>query len=357
MCELENYVPESHFWHERMVHHTIDPTNPESIEVVCSLIDQYLPLFRSKYFNICCDETFDLGKGRNFGKESSKIYIEFVKKIATHITSAGKTVMMWGDIALAHPDIMPQIPKETVFLNWSYGPNPSSSAVEKVKQQNLHQILCPGTSSWSALIEDIVVSVPNITKMAKYSYDYGAMGILNTNWGDYGHLAHFECALLGLTIGACVSWNINTECNTDWEENISRIVYGIEYNIVPVIKELSYICRSAGWLEFYEWQKTRDKDSFKTECSVLKNNILRCEEIINYIQINTSSKNILIPIINAAKGIKLLCEAALLIKCTGEVNSEWKKEINAWFVDYKKCWLYSNKLSEIDEIKAFIDKI
>ena len=57
---LKNYEYRSNFWLERMRHHTIDPRNPESIEVIKSLIDQYIPLFSSDYFNICCDETFDL---------------------------------------------------------------------------------------------------------------------------------------------------------------------------------------------------------------------------------------------------------------------------------------------------------
>ena len=43
-----------------MGHHTIDVSNEESIALVGSLIEQYVPLFRSEKFNICCDETFDL---------------------------------------------------------------------------------------------------------------------------------------------------------------------------------------------------------------------------------------------------------------------------------------------------------
>ena len=81
LCELDNFQPEWHFWRERMAHHTIDPSNPKSIKVICSLIDQYLPLFRSKYFNICCDETLDLCTGKNKGKNKGNLYCEFVNKI------------------------------------------------------------------------------------------------------------------------------------------------------------------------------------------------------------------------------------------------------------------------------------
>jgi len=50
---------------DRMAHYTIDPANEASYELIKSMIEEYLPLFSSKYFNICCDETFDLGKGKN----------------------------------------------------------------------------------------------------------------------------------------------------------------------------------------------------------------------------------------------------------------------------------------------------
>ena len=77
-----------------MAHHTIDATNPESLKLVKSLIDQYLSVYNSDFFNICCDETFDLGKGRNSGKDSGILYIDFVSQIIKYLEGKGKTVML-----------------------------------------------------------------------------------------------------------------------------------------------------------------------------------------------------------------------------------------------------------------------
>ena len=175
LCELEDFKPDHHFWQERMSHHTIDPTNPESFLLISSLIDQYLPLFRSNYFNICCDETFDLCKGKNKDKESSKLYIDFVSKITKHITDAGKTVMMWADIALEHPEMLSQIPDDTIMLNWWYDANPDPERFKKVKQQEKTQIVCPGTNSWRSLIELISISKQNIQRMAELGYQNNAI--------------------------------------------------------------------------------------------------------------------------------------------------------------------------------------
>ena len=59
LTECENFKQERIFWEDRMLHHTVDPTKQESFELIASLIDQYIPLFSSDKFNICCDETFD----------------------------------------------------------------------------------------------------------------------------------------------------------------------------------------------------------------------------------------------------------------------------------------------------------
>jgi N-acetyl-beta-hexosaminidase len=78
---LKDYEPKSNFWLARMRHHTIDPREPESIEVIKSLIDQYIPLFSSDYFNICCDETFDLNSVSDDPEEVGRLYVEFVEEI------------------------------------------------------------------------------------------------------------------------------------------------------------------------------------------------------------------------------------------------------------------------------------
>lgn len=60
LCELPDMEQEPFGFVDRMKHHTLDVSNPESMQLAKSLIDEFMPLFTSKYFNICADETFDL---------------------------------------------------------------------------------------------------------------------------------------------------------------------------------------------------------------------------------------------------------------------------------------------------------
>ena len=112
---LKNYETLPNFWYARMRHHTLDPENPQSIALVESLIDQYISCFDSEWFNICCDETFDLHTYDALGIDSGKLYVEFVKKIIDCVQKRDKKVMIWADILLKYPHTMDQIPDHPFF--------------------------------------------------------------------------------------------------------------------------------------------------------------------------------------------------------------------------------------------------
>lgn len=356
LCELDGFVPQSHFWLERMLHHTIDPSNPDSIKTICSLIDQYLPLFRSDYFNICCDETFDLCKGKNQGKDSGELYCGFVNKIIDHVTKMGKKVMMWGDIALAHEEALQSIPKDTVFLTWNYQTEPNLENIVKIKQSGYSQIICPGTNSWHSLIENIGVSVPNITKSAKYAFQNGAMGILNTNWGDFGHPASFECALYGASMGACLSWNTDTDINADFEQAVSHTVYGCNENIIPYIRDIAASQNNAPWIDFFFWNAMHKTDCFKGNASDAENEVKRCAEVSEKLCRLDGNKAVLAHLTNAARGVCLLNSAKAKI-LSGEPTSPLCDAAKAWICEYERLWLEGSKQSELREIRKFIMKI
>lgn len=357
LCELENYIPKNHHWRERMAHHTIDPTNPESIDVITSLIDQYLPLFRSKYFNICCDETFDLCRGRNFGKDNGKLYCEFVQKIAKHITSNGKKVMMWADIALKYENALDNLPKDTILLNWDYDTEPNLDNIKKINKYNILQIVCPGTSSWKRFIECPQISIPNITKMAKCGYENHIMGILNTNWGDEGHPASFECSLYGIMVGACVAWNVKTKIDESFERKVSKSVYKTSTNIVDIIKKISHANDTINWVGLFDWNR-ENKELIYLDISEAESNIYECNNIIEMLSEIDGDKRIFSHLIVAAKGISLINQAIIYLLKENYTNKKtWKKSAELWLKEYEMHWLESCKRSELDCLKEFVINI
>ncbi len=199
---------------DRMAHYTIDPSSQEGFKLVKSMIEEYMPLFSSSYFNICCDETFDLGKGRNKIRAqeegAGRLYVDFVKKIMGVVQSGGKTPMLWGDIVLNYPDLIDEIPSEALFLNWDYSPDVTDKGVKTFAGAKVKQLVCPGVVGWSRFIHHISGASDNIRKMVTYGKTHNALGVLNTDWGDCGHVNFFANSLHGMAFGAALSWSAET---------------------------------------------------------------------------------------------------------------------------------------------------
>ena len=179
-------IPEKPFmWTDRMAHYTLDASNPESLEFVKEMIDEYIPLFSSDKFNICCDETFDLGMGKNssladdIGK--GKLYLYFVRGLAEHLKSHRKKVMMWGDMLLQYPEIISEIPKNVTILNWNYSADASEDGFRQISESGLNQYVCPGVHGWNKLLNDLDTADRNIGTLAGYAEKYSVGGMLITD--------------------------------------------------------------------------------------------------------------------------------------------------------------------------------
>lgn len=208
---------DSFSWWDRMAHYTIDPLNPESIALIREIIHEVRPLFRSRYFNICCDETFDLGKGRNKASAGSsgigRLYVDFLKKVMSAVQEVGAVPMFWADIIGKYPELLGELPKNVIALDWDYSAEIKNSQSAKIKKAKLSFISCPGVHGWNNWLNNIHEAHQNITGLAKQGYKDGALGILNTDWGDYGHINFLGNSLHGLILGAAASWNVKTPAN------------------------------------------------------------------------------------------------------------------------------------------------
>ena len=230
--ELERNVSGDAFsWFDRMAHYTLDCQNPRSIRLVEEILHEVLPLFRSRYFNICCDETFDLGKGRNKAHAeklgTGRLYVDFLKKIMTVVRKAGKTPLFWGDVIGAHPEMLPEVPKDAIALDWDYSADLNHSKARLIAKANREFYVCPGVSGWDRWLPDYETAFRNITGLAKLGRETGATGLLNTDWGDFGHINTLGPTLPGLILGACCAWNGAELEAANFDAAISRMALGL----------------------------------------------------------------------------------------------------------------------------------
>ena len=209
----------------RMAHLTINPCEAESFALIASMLDEYMALFRSRKFNICADETFDLRKGRNEGKDERALYMGFVKKLCAHVAEKDRTPMFWGDIVLRFPEALAELPEGTVCLNWGYSADVREDSARTLAAAGATQYLCPGVCGWDQWIPMMNGSHENIRRMAEYGRKYGAAGLLNTDWGDHGNINDPRFSLPGMVAGACASWGALPEPEKLWEA-LSAVAYG-----------------------------------------------------------------------------------------------------------------------------------
>ena len=365
LCEYEDWHPWQIYWLEKMAHHTIDVSNPESFELIKSMIDQYVPLFRSNKFNICCDETFDLCKGRNTGKDEGEEYFKFVSKIIAHVKSYGKTVQMWGDIVLNHPEKMHMLPPDTVMLNWNYEKAANEQNVKTFAASGMTQVVCPGTSSWNRFVEEIDRSFGNISSLAKYGYENGAKGLLNTNWGDFGNICPWSCEMYGMVIGAERAWNPVGEIGEEFENAASSLLYGVtDRNMVRLVYDLGQSERTCDWMLFVYWYSANTKEGRKTELEVdpekCKANIARADEILcEFIEAGATDDPVFVDLRLAARAVKLMNKIHLMIKGDEDFQDRvaLKAEWAEWFKEYKAAWLRDDKPSQIEMIGEFLDSL
>ncbi|MCR4695066.1 MAG: beta-N-acetylhexosaminidase [Pseudobutyrivibrio sp.] len=230
LCELEVDVNEPFSLINRMRHHTIDVTNDESLALITSRIKEYMSLFSSKYFNICADETFDLGRGKS-KDEAEKIgkrnlYIAFLKKLCDFVRDQGKTPMFWGDVVIENPEVLTELPEDAICMNWEYSPLVKEDNIKKLSEAKVKRVyVCPGVQGWQYLINNHHEAFLNISGMCNLAHKYQVEGVLNTDWGDLGHIAYPEFSMVGMIYGASLSWSDEEMTEDELNKRISKIRY------------------------------------------------------------------------------------------------------------------------------------
>lgn len=188
------------------------PTDPRSVDFLADLYDQLLPNFSSCLFNVGCDETFDLrGAGRSaaFVREhgEGRVYLDFLKKIHALVTGRGRRMAFWGDIIIRHPELVPELPSDTLALEWGYEEDhPFDAHGALFAASGTPFNVCPGTSSWNSLAGRTSNMLANMSAAASNGLKHGACGFLITDWGDHGHWQPLAVSLAGFAYGAAVSW-------------------------------------------------------------------------------------------------------------------------------------------------------
>ena len=209
---------------------TLAPKHPGTLPFLSELYREMLPNFSSHFFNVGCDETWDLGRGQSkklcerLGK--GRVYLDFLKKIHRKAAAHHKKMMFWGDIILKYPELIRELPKNVIALNWGYeASHPFAREAAQFAKAKIPFYVCPGTSTWQTLIGRHDNAFDNLKTAAQAGKKYGAIGFLNTDWGDGGHPQPLAVSWPLFAAGAGLAWNAGHFSQAEIEAVLGRDIY------------------------------------------------------------------------------------------------------------------------------------
>jgi hexosaminidase len=196
------------------------PTDPATFDLLADLYGQLLPNFSSRFFNVGCDETFDVGQGRSKAEcdriGTTGVYLDFLSKVRGPVDRHGRRMMFWGDVILHNPERIRDLPAGVIALQWGYeADHPFDRDGRAFAAAGVPFYVCPGTSSWNSLAGRTDNALINLKSAAVSGLAHGAIGYLITDWGDNGHLQYLPASYLGFAAGAGYSWCLESNRDAD----------------------------------------------------------------------------------------------------------------------------------------------
>ena len=222
----------------------LNPAKEETYKFLEDHLREVANAYKSPYFNINCDETESLGQGYakayvdSIGAE--KVYYQHINRINRMLRPYRKRVMMWGDIADQHPEILDNLDKDLFLIAWSYvGIDDFNDFLQPYVKSGRNFFVAPGVSLSERVWPKHYEFKKNIANLCRDGYKNGALGVINTCWDDFGE-SLTNCALYGLALGAEMSWNAASQQEHNTEANFTAHFMGsLSDEICQHLDELS----------------------------------------------------------------------------------------------------------------------
>ena len=194
---------------------TLNPLLPESFEFMKNIYASLLPCFSSDYVNIGLDEAYGLGKFQieAYCKEKGKdvVFMEWLNKLSDHIRDTyGKRVMFWADMIYNYPQSYHMVPKDAIALEWGYELIQSQRMTAHCiayRDAGVRYYVCPSVNTHGSFAGRMDVTTFNIRTCAELAVEYGAEGLLLTDWGDGGHAQSWVWSMNPIALAGQYAWN------------------------------------------------------------------------------------------------------------------------------------------------------
>ena len=191
LAHMENTLSNPKYQHlaEKEGAGTICPTCEESVQFVQNLINEIAPNFPGKYFHCALDESQVVGEGKSAGavkeKGIERVYADYYTRLDDTVKANGKTMMMYADIVLNHPGVIPMLPRDIVMMYWDYAVKDDHPGLDSLVKSGFTTVSLSGMWDWVNLYPMYAYSLKNIEQIAAKTAQQKALGTFVSNWGDW----------------------------------------------------------------------------------------------------------------------------------------------------------------------------
>lgn len=209
---------------------SVTPAREETYQLFDELYADFLPAFTSRWLNIDCDETWDLGTGQAKALATEigqgRLYLRHILRLRELAARHGRRIMLWADVLHHHPELVPELPDDVILLDWSYEAADHYPTTTVLGQSGRPFYVCPGTSTWNTLFPRLDNALGNIRDYVRDGIAAGTSGMLLTDWGDLGHYQPLSLSWYPYLWGAEVAWTGGTTEPDDFDQAFAPLFLG-----------------------------------------------------------------------------------------------------------------------------------
>ncbi len=386
----ENILHNEKYWQygEFPGSNSLNIANDKIYEILDGMIKDLSEVFKSEYFHIGADESWDVGKGAS--KEYvdkigiGNAYLKHYKKIYEIVKSHGyKKIIIYHDILYKYREVLEGLPKDMIVMYWKYNTKENHPILKKIKEFKLPLIVSPSIIDYNRLFPSFTRSEKNISNLIKNGYENGAIGEITSSWGDYSNKEIRENRFYGFIYSSQVGWNPSKNVNPIkfWKSLLLHF-FGISdprlFKVIRTLRAVEDKKRLHTRPTFYynhffshPYNKKRSlyRKNLKTSKfdSLIKNMdeiIVICKDLEKIAPMNKENIRVLAFI---AKHIKFYCNKRINSKKLVDFRSKrvkdeyilliikeieaLKRELNELLKEYETLWLSVAKEDGFESIK------
>jgi len=203
---------------------SLNVSSESTYKFLDKLLKEIFDAFPSEYFHMGADESYDVGLGESKALVDSigiaEAHLKHYLRVYNICKEHGKKVMMYGDILLKYPEIIKKLPKDITIVDWRYHPRFEYPSVYPFKEAGLNYIVSPSVWNFVNTFPNYAYANTNIKDITYSGLKNNAIGMINSNWGDFGAETLKELVLYGYAWSAQCSWNFSgsdiKKFNTDY---------------------------------------------------------------------------------------------------------------------------------------------